>query len=60
MYSSQNRVRNIELPENLFSNLGELKSRKIEKDNPIHISPIKENSIKKSPAFRLKAREKWA
>lgn len=43
-----NRVRNIELPENLFSNLGELKSRKIEKDNPIHISPIKEKSIKKS------------
>ena len=26
-----NRVKNIELPENLFSNLGELKSRKVEK-----------------------------
>ena len=29
MYS--NKVRNIELPENLFSNLGELKSKKLEK-----------------------------
>lgn len=28
MYSSQNRVRNIELPENLFSNLGETKKVK--------------------------------
>ena len=30
MYNS--KVRNIELPENLFSNLGEIKSRKIEKE----------------------------
>lgn len=38
-----NRVRNIELPENLFSNLGETKSRRIEiKESPISIpkSPI--------------------
>ena len=33
-----NRVRNIELPENLFSNLGEIKSRKIEiKESPLDI-----------------------
>lgn len=30
MYTSVNKVRNIELPENLFSNLGEMKSKKIE------------------------------
>lgn len=30
-----NRVRNIELPENLFSNLGEIKSRKLD-TNPIY------------------------
>ena len=34
-----NRVRNIELPENLFSNLGEIKSRKIEiKESPLDMS----------------------
>lgn len=38
-----NRFRNIELPENLFSNLGEIKSRKIEiKESPLDIprSPL--------------------
>lgn len=38
-----NRVRNIELPENLFSNLGEIKSRKIEiKESPLDMpqSPL--------------------
>lgn len=36
-----NRVRNIELPENLFSNLGEIKNRKIEiKESPLDISQI--------------------
>lgn len=38
-----NRVKNIELPENLFSNLGELKSRKIEKKETI--SNIPTNSL---------------
>ena len=34
-----NRVRNIELPENLFSNLGEIKNRKIEvKESTIDVS----------------------
>ena len=34
-----NRIRNIELPENLFSNLGELKTKKIEiKEDPINIT----------------------
>ena len=33
-----NRIRNIELPENLFSNLGEIKSRKIEiNESPLDI-----------------------
>lgn len=39
MYNS--RVRNIELPENLFSNLGELKSRKIETEPSLSTSTIK-------------------
>lgn len=34
-----NRVRNIELPENLFSNLGELKSKKIEKKEELKFVP---------------------
>ena len=45
-----NRARNIELPENLFSNLGEIKSREIakkaieKKDNPIEESSKREES----------------
>jgi len=42
MYNS--RVKNIELPENLFSNLGELKSRKIEKN--IHQTSVPLKSVK--------------
>lgn len=52
MYNS--RVKNIELPENLFSNLGELKSRKLEtkttplipKENPTKIDYQIDNNIK--------------
>ena len=36
MYSS--RVRNVELPENLFTNLGEIKSKKVEKKVPTIIT----------------------
>lgn len=42
MYNS--RIRNFELPENLFSNLGEIKSRKIEKEsNNTFIKELKPN-----------------
>lgn len=42
-----NRVRNIEIPENLFSNLGEIKSRKIEKKifTPEPSPSIKESAV---------------
>ena len=33
MYNNS-RVRNIEIPENLFSNLGEIKSKKVKEDSP--------------------------
>ena len=41
-----NRVKNIELPENLFSNLGEIKSRKTEKKvtpSIVHSDPLIDN-----------------
>lgn len=44
-----NRVRNIELPENLFSNLGEIKSKKIEiKESPLDID-INNTDIPQAP-----------
>ena len=33
-----NRMRNIEVPENLFSNLGEIKSKQLEKEREFSIS----------------------
>lgn len=42
MYS--NRVRNIEIPENLFSNLGELKSKTIERKEPEILKKYPENN----------------
>lgn len=41
-----NRVKNIEIPENLFSNLGELRSRQIRKEVPVSVEktpPINDN-----------------
>ena len=51
MYNSQNRIRNIELPENLFSNLGESKKSKkiISEENDIikkYTEKYKENDLK--------------
>lgn len=39
-----NRVRSIEIPENLFSNLGEIKSKRIEKKEPEFIKNYQKNT----------------